>query len=1325
MDTAKSHGPAPACWAAVLGLGSFLFVPVADANPQGMQVVSGAATAAPKGPVLTLNVSDRALLTWKSFNIAPGEKTVFNQPSPASIVWNQVLDANPSRIFGGIQANGIVVLANEHGFWFGPDSVIKAASFVATTASSPPPDFASSGGWNLNIPPPSASIINYGQIESAQGGSIFLVAEKVENHGVLTAPDGTLGLYAGKEVLVSQRPDGRGLSAKVTLPEGSVDNRGKLIADAGTIAMHAQVVNQNGLAQANALRERNGVIELYASDSVTLGPGSETLARGDSSAVSNGGKITIKSDGSYQDDATAVVSASASPKGGNGGNIDISASYLPSIQAQVDAGASPGFSAGSLTIDPDTITITDSGTGTSSAGSIGAGDPPSQLTIAPAVFSGFSTIALQARTSIQVNTVWSLPEATVPNAKLTLESGGDIIFGPISGIDAGRGWSVSLLAGSLLDGSGAVGSGKGSINVGAGQISSIDGAITLRAGTDIRLKSGFVHTTGGGNISATALSGSINTGTGTEGFAFSAQTGKYAPSASLSGISTAGGGDVSLTAGKDVVSYLPTQADTAPDAGSGAFGAAPGNVTIKAGGGVFGHYVVGNGEGCISAGNSAGAANRQLALSLIKGSWNVTANDVALQEVRNPNAVFSQVANRKNPFNHLIDYDLSDSVTLTAANSINFVGAALPRLSQLNVPIIYPPSLYATAGAGGISLGQSITLFPAPRGQLELSTTDGGSFFSPNISIAPSLIMSDSSATRYTGLGDQFGFSDHSAGLLHLNDPDPIRLNISGDITGITFGFPKRSEISVGGNLVGTGFIWQNLLPGDSTLLAVKGDIENRSNFTFITLPPGVPDPDLSLLDRSVPVVQVPLSYDPKSRTLVIRGRLTDAQRQGLEHLMVQALDSGGGLVTDPIGNPVTVPATLLPNSIIEEMFAATQDVSDFRTPGYQIGGPGHLSISARNIDLGVTKGVVSSGPLANSALLSTSPKGASITINASGNLILYSSAIVSEAGGGITINAGGSIEAGSTVPLPENLIASTVARGIYSTDGTDVSVTADKDVLVNGSRIATYDGGTLSILSKNGNVDAGTGGLGYQKVYKVATDPVTGKVSLIGSVIPGSGILATTFSTGNSIVGDVSITTPNGDIIAHNGGVVQAPFNGTSGRNASVTLKAGTKLPDGTVTFIGKIDASGSGVIGGNVDLEATGDVLGIVLASGNAKIITPQSVSATVVAGGSASVSAGGSVSGTIVGIGSAAVSGGNIEASILSANVTTSGQTSGQVGFAQANVAGATATAAAATSEKKVAAKETETDDSEQKRKKANRPLLARTVGRVTVLLPTKSN
>ncbi len=70
---------------------------------------------------------------------------------------------------------------------------------------------------------------------------------------------------------------------QVNLPEGSVDNEGHITADAGTIAMNARAVNQDGILQANSVRDVNGVIELVASDNLNLGANSQILANGDAS----------------------------------------------------------------------------------------------------------------------------------------------------------------------------------------------------------------------------------------------------------------------------------------------------------------------------------------------------------------------------------------------------------------------------------------------------------------------------------------------------------------------------------------------------------------------------------------------------------------------------------------------------------------------------------------------------------------------------------------------------------------------------------------------------------------------------------------------------------------------------------------------------------------------------------------------------------------------------------------------------------------------------------------------------------------------------------
>src|SRR5262249_49355578 len=152
-------------------------------------------------------------------NIGLGQTTTFIQPSDTSVVFNRIMDPNPSQILGNLSANGYVILQNQAGVYLGGQGAITAHGLLLTTAPIRMPNLADGGARQFNAPPPSASIINYGQISIANGGSAFLIAHEVENHGSITAPEGQIGLYAGKQVLISQRPDGRGLSAQVTLPE--------------------------------------------------------------------------------------------------------------------------------------------------------------------------------------------------------------------------------------------------------------------------------------------------------------------------------------------------------------------------------------------------------------------------------------------------------------------------------------------------------------------------------------------------------------------------------------------------------------------------------------------------------------------------------------------------------------------------------------------------------------------------------------------------------------------------------------------------------------------------------------------------------------------------------------------------------------------------------------------------------------------------------------------------------------------------------------------------------------------------------------------------
>ena len=52
------------------------------------------------------------------------------------------------------------------------------------------------------------------------------------------------------------------------------------------------------------------------------------------------------------------------------------------------------------------------------------------------------------------------------------------------------------------------------------------------------------------------------------------------------------------------------------------------------------------------------------------------------------------------------------------------------------------------------------------------------------------------------------------------------------------------------------------------------------------------------------------------------------------------------------------------------------------------------------------------------------------------------------------------------------------------------MSVIANGDINLNGSRIATYDGGNVTVASLNGNIDAGNGGSGFVTINAYYVDP-------------------------------------------------------------------------------------------------------------------------------------------------------------------------------------------------------------------------------------------
>ncbi|HLA71482.1 MAG TPA: filamentous hemagglutinin N-terminal domain-containing protein, partial [Steroidobacteraceae bacterium] len=186
-----------------LALPGLMCAPFAAGGPADGVVRGGAATIAQSGTTTTITqTTDRAVIDWRSFNIAANETVTFAQPGVASAVLNRVTGGQFSSLQGALNANGQVFLVNPNGVMIGNGATINVGSFVASTANISNTAFmrdttAAGGKYafdELASGAATASIVNAGTITVAEGGMVALVAPGVRNSGVITARLGTIEL---------------------------------------------------------------------------------------------------------------------------------------------------------------------------------------------------------------------------------------------------------------------------------------------------------------------------------------------------------------------------------------------------------------------------------------------------------------------------------------------------------------------------------------------------------------------------------------------------------------------------------------------------------------------------------------------------------------------------------------------------------------------------------------------------------------------------------------------------------------------------------------------------------------------------------------------------------------------------------------------------------------------------------------------------------------------------------------------------------------------------------------------------------------------------
>jgi len=388
--------------------------------PTGGQVVGGQGSISSSGNTLTVNQNSQNLtVNWQDFSIAEGHTVNFVQPNAQAAALNRVTGNNVSDIRGALNANGRVFLVNPNGVMFSSTARVDVGSLVASTLDISTEDFMA-GNYQFQGASANA-IINQGNITTAAGGVVAMIAAKIINTGNITTPSGSTLMGAGNKVTLDL-----GGPVKIEVEEALLDTYieqgGAIRADGGLVYLTAKAAGNLAASVIN----HTGVTE------------ARTLAAGVD------GRIMLMGDMEHGQLQVAGTLDASAPTTGNGGLIETSAAKVQVKDVKVTTRAENGQT-GEWLIDPTDIEIV-AGTGgdvsddplTSTSSSIGAdtlvanlansnitvqtpadGEQEGNITVsADIVWNANTTLTLDAHNEIYVN-------ATIENTNTT---GGGVYF---------------------------------------------------------------------------------------------------------------------------------------------------------------------------------------------------------------------------------------------------------------------------------------------------------------------------------------------------------------------------------------------------------------------------------------------------------------------------------------------------------------------------------------------------------------------------------------------------------------------------------------------------------------------------------------------------------------------------------------------------------------------------------------------------------------------------------------------------------------------------------------------------------------------------------
>jgi filamentous hemagglutinin family protein len=375
---------------AVVLVASLGYIGAAEAAPTGGVVAAGRGAIVENcGTTTVWQQSQNLSLNWADFSIGSSETVRFVQPSSTSVALNRVTGANPSQIFGQLQANGQVFLLNPNGVLFKPGAQVNVGALVASTLKLSDADFKA-GHYEFRGGSTAATVDNQGHVTAAPGGYVAFLGPTVSNNGTLDAKGGTVLLAAAKKVSLQVH---NGSLVSYSIDQGALhalaENNQLIQADGGHVFLTAQgadsaskaVVNNTGIIEARTVDNHNGVIRLVGDGAV--------------------GQVNVG----------GTLDASAS-HGGNGGTVETSAAQVTVADTAYVTTAAPAGKTGTWSVSQADLMVAASG-GDISGATLSSELANTNVTLATTSgkLSGHGDISVEDAVSWSSNTTLALNAA--------------------------------------------------------------------------------------------------------------------------------------------------------------------------------------------------------------------------------------------------------------------------------------------------------------------------------------------------------------------------------------------------------------------------------------------------------------------------------------------------------------------------------------------------------------------------------------------------------------------------------------------------------------------------------------------------------------------------------------------------------------------------------------------------------------------------------------------------------------------------------------------------------------------------------------------------